>query len=119
MSDFKNAHQAVKRAIETGKLPPIDSVICADCGEAKAEEYHHTNGYEKEHWLNVTPLCLSCHGKTRRTYKVPLGPSRCHQCEAMAKNGQRCPVWAMAGSIYCAAHALQAKNLIHYTEAVP
>lgn len=115
MADFKNAHQAVKRAIETGKLPPIDSVICADCGEAQAEEYHHTNGYEKEHWLDVTPLCLACHGKTRQ---VPKEPPRLYQCEALTNNWKRCTNWAMKDSMYCAGHAKQAKNLIHFTEAI-
>jgi hypothetical protein len=113
MSDFKNAHEAVRRAIKSGKLPPIDSVLCADCGKNQAEEYHHYNGYGKKYQLDVTPLCLACHGKTRQ---VPKESPRLYQCEAAANGGQRCTNWAMKDSIYCAGHTKQAKRLIHYTE---
>lgn len=114
MSDFKNAHATVGRAIKAGKLAPVNSVLCADCGEKPAEEYHHYNGHKREHWLDVIPLCLACHGKTRQAPPREKPVFRKHQCEALAKNGNQCPVWAMEDSIYCAAHRLQAKNLIHY-----
>ena len=54
----RKAHDAVKRAVKTGKLPRASSLTCK-CGKA-ATEYHHEN-YEREHWLDVVPLCRSCH----------------------------------------------------------
>lgn len=63
----QKAHEAVKYAIESGKLPRANSLQChyylqnPDC-EKQAQHYHHWHGYEKEHWLDVVPVCTKCHG---------------------------------------------------------
>ncbi|GAG26296.1 unnamed protein product, partial [marine sediment metagenome] len=31
----------------------------------QAEQYHHPNGYEPEHWFNIIPICIKCHNKLR------------------------------------------------------
>lgn len=47
--------------IKTGNgLPHPTELNCAECGK-QAQEYHHHNGYDKEHWLDVIPLCAACH----------------------------------------------------------
>lgn len=53
------ARRSVRSAVAQGKLPSISSCVCADCG-APAAEYHHKS-YDQEHWLDVVPLCRSCH----------------------------------------------------------
>lgn len=59
------AHEAVKNAIKTGRLPRPDSLTCHYC-PARAKQYHHYKGYEPEHWLDVVPVCIKCHGENRR-----------------------------------------------------
>lgn len=53
------AHNAVRTAVKAGVLPHISERICEDCGE-QAQIYHHES-YEEARWLEVTPLCHSCH----------------------------------------------------------
>jgi hypothetical protein len=55
-----NAHDAVQRAVQDGRLPAASNQICHKC-HAQADEYHHYLGYQKDVWLNVIPLCRSCH----------------------------------------------------------
>ena len=61
-----NAKAAVERSIKSGKLPRPDSLQCS-CGK-QAKQYHHHNGYDKKYWLDVVPLCVSCHGKVRKVF---------------------------------------------------
>lgn len=58
------AIQVVRDAIRIGKLPRPDTLQCHYC-PAQAEQYHHHKGYAPEHRLNVIPVCILCHGKTR------------------------------------------------------
>ena len=37
--------------------------LCAGDVFDPAKHYHHYKGYDPEHWLDVEPLCLSCHQK--------------------------------------------------------
>jgi hypothetical protein len=60
------AHDAVKRAVQAGKLPPVKTLICAHCKIRQADNYHHHKGYAKEHWLDVKPLCYFCHSAADR-----------------------------------------------------
>lgn len=60
-----NAHRAVSFAILIGILPPVKTQTCDHCGKP-AVHYHHNLGYDFEHWLDVLPLCIKCHGLTRR-----------------------------------------------------
>lgn len=53
------ASNAVRTAVRGGDLPKVTSLFCK-CGEP-AKHYHHSKGYETEHWLEVEPLCRSCH----------------------------------------------------------
>ena len=54
-----SAGSAVAYAVMSGRLPRTSSCACADCG--KQAEHHHHESYEKEHWLDVVPLCRRCH----------------------------------------------------------
>lgn len=117
MTDLQNqAHQAIHQATFKGKMKPARAFKCDYCGD-QAEHYHHYNGYEKEHWFDVIPLCRPCHTNTMHDWSKPKKekpePRPFHQCEAWAKY-RRCPGQAMRDSVYCGAHAKQAKNLIHY-----
>lgn len=55
----KQAVNAVNMAVASDKMPRVDTLVCAKC-EKSAKEYHHWS-YETEHWLDVVPLCRSCH----------------------------------------------------------
>lgn len=59
------ARNAVKYAIESGKIPRPDTLFCRYCPKP-AQQYHHWHGYEKEHLLDVVSICTDCHSKTRR-----------------------------------------------------
>lgn len=50
------ATKAVSRAVKTGKLPPVETLKCVDCG-AKAKHYDHRD-YTKP--LDVEPCCIRC-----------------------------------------------------------
>lgn len=54
------ARTKVGNAIKYGKIPNPKSLKCINCGN-KASEYHHHRGYDKEHWLDVVPVCNTCH----------------------------------------------------------
>jgi len=58
--NYHKARHAVSNAIRDGKIPRPDTLHCYCCKE-KAEQYHHWNGYEPEHWLDVWPVCIKCH----------------------------------------------------------
>lgn len=61
----RKAIKAVENAIRIGNLPRPDTLQCYYCTN-QAKEYHHWHGYAPEHQLDVIPVCLSCHGKTRK-----------------------------------------------------
>lgn len=56
------AIDAVRRAIEAGRISPVRTQKCSVCG-TQAQDYHHAD-YAKK--LEVIPLCKSCHGKLHR-----------------------------------------------------
>lgn len=56
----RKARTAVMHAVERGDIPPAKELDCAHCGQP-ALEYHHFLGYERNHWLDVIPLCHPCH----------------------------------------------------------
>lgn len=47
-------------AITSGKMPRPDTLQCISC-PAQAQHYHHSKGYEPEHWFDVIPVCRNCH----------------------------------------------------------
>lgn len=57
----RHAKREVLNATRRGELTPISKCICQVCG-SQAREYHHWS-YEREHWLDVIPLCIPCHKK--------------------------------------------------------
>lgn len=57
----RQAKSEVKSQIERGKMPRASECQCADCGQ-QAAHYHHES-YAKDKWLDVIPLCVSCHRK--------------------------------------------------------
>lgn len=58
------AVNAVNHAIKSDKLPRPDTLQCSYC-PSQAKQYHHHKGYAPENWLEVVPICVPCHGKTR------------------------------------------------------
>lgn len=66
-NDLTRAHTTVNRAVRRGLLPPAWSMVCDGCDEMQAAHWHHHKGYDRQHWLEVIPLCLDCHGKEHRT----------------------------------------------------
>jgi hypothetical protein len=55
------ARVAVSSAVLSKKLPPIKTQKCSVCKKRQAQNYHHHLGYEKDHWLDVIPVCSKCH----------------------------------------------------------
>lgn len=57
--DKYKAHDPVNKAVRAGNLPRVTTRQC-NCGK-QARRYHHHNGYDEAHWLDVIPLCVKCH----------------------------------------------------------
>lgn len=55
----ENARKRLWDAVLRNGFPRPTEHKCANCG-AQAQEYHHES-YEREHWLDVVPLCRKCH----------------------------------------------------------
>lgn len=51
--------RAVHKAVAKGSLVAVTTLKCRDCN-TQASDYHHWS-YDKEHWLDVIPLCRQCH----------------------------------------------------------
>ena len=64
--DKTNAQAAVCREIARGRRAPASACQCTDCQKVPAQHLHH-HSYEREHWLDVVPLCASCH-RIRHAY---------------------------------------------------
>lgn len=56
----RKAHAAISYAVSKGRLNRAATFLCVSCNN-QAHEWHHHLGYQPEHWLDVIPLCLSCH----------------------------------------------------------
>jgi len=63
--EYHKAQNAVRIAIQERKVPRPDSLLCHYCPKP-AQEYHHWHGYEKEHWLDVIPVCKDCHKEYKK-----------------------------------------------------
>ena len=61
------AKNAVANEVRSGRIPKANTLLCSIC-KIEAEEYHHPN-YEKEHWLNVIPVCKICHNNIHNNYR--------------------------------------------------
>lgn len=73
----RHVSNAVFRAVKRGDLPPVVSLECQSCGKP-AQHYHHHNGYDQEHRLDVVPLCSLCHGHSHR---APLSVGTIHNAQ--------------------------------------
>jgi hypothetical protein len=60
--DAEQAHHAVNHAVASGKIPRVKTMKCVYCDNG-AVDYHHHKGYDRENWLEVIPVCRSCHKK--------------------------------------------------------
>jgi hypothetical protein len=58
--DKYKARNKVNNAIARNKIPKVSTLQCINCGN-QAQQYHHHNGYNIEHWLDVVPMCIPCH----------------------------------------------------------
>lgn len=65
-AEKRDAYHAVWHAIKRGELPRPSTLACAKC-QAPAEIYHH-HSYEEQYWLDVEPLCRTCHGKEHHAH---------------------------------------------------
>jgi len=54
------AHHKVKDAWRRGDIAKARELQCVDCSK-QALDYDHYLGYEPQHWLDVEPVCRSCH----------------------------------------------------------
>lgn len=60
----RHAQDAVHSAVRAGKIQRATSLTCVHGGvrcKGAATGYHHHRGYDKEHWLDVIPVCSPCH----------------------------------------------------------
>ena len=57
------ARQAVYRKVKIGQFPPAWTMVCEVCEEAQAAHWHHHNGYDDKHLVDVMAICTACHGK--------------------------------------------------------
>lgn len=69
------ARYEVTVAIRYGRLAHPNSVPCMDCDHRWADgerrhEYDHHNGYDEAHWLDVQPVCTTCHADRERRRRV-------------------------------------------------
>lgn len=55
----RRARERVKEAVRAGRLLPIKTRRCVDCGN-QAAAYDHAFGYDRP--LDVEPVCHKCHG---------------------------------------------------------
>jgi len=69
------AYEAVKNALQTGKL--IKPITCEGCGIHGCRlEAHHPKGYAKPSQLIVEWLCKSCHRVRHPVNSKPFRPRR-------------------------------------------
>lgn len=54
------ARRVIANEVRYKRMRLAKFFLCRCCN-GNAREYHHHLGYEPEHWLDVIPLCGSCH----------------------------------------------------------
>lgn len=65
----RKARAFLNNNIVFNDFPRPDAQLCVDCS-APAEQYDHYKGYEREHWLDVEPVCVECHLKRTFGFKA-------------------------------------------------
>lgn len=73
--DKTQARQRVVLAVRNKEIPKAIDLPCKHCGHIfngnMRHEYHHHKGYGADHFLDVIPLCRTCHGiATSQEYVV-------------------------------------------------
>lgn len=63
-----NAQCAVYNAVKRGQMPSAKTLNCCHCGQ-QARHYHHHQGYDSDHRLDVVPVCAQCHGRIHHPRK--------------------------------------------------
>jgi hypothetical protein len=58
----RKARGKVNTEVQSERLPKVNTQECKCCNNI-AIGYHHYLGYEREHWLDIIPLCRDCHIK--------------------------------------------------------
>lgn len=100
-----DASLALRKAVRRGIVKPAHQQDCILCGR-RAQDLHHHNGYDREHWLDVVPLCKACHRKQHKVEVAgikkmpPLVVKRkgyCPVCDGPL------PIWAQSNRVYCSA----------------
>lgn len=71
----RQAQDAVNNAVKRGMMAPIKTRRCVYCGN-QAKQYHHHNGYDRQHWLDVIPIC-KCHGEVERLHELERSGQMC------------------------------------------
>ncbi len=67
--DEVKAKDVVHYAVRKGKLPRASTKTCARVGCGKQAEHYHHPSYEKQHRLDVLPMCRACHRETHELLK--------------------------------------------------
>lgn len=62
----RKAHDKVNGEIRSGRLEKPTTFKCVYC-DSQAEQYHHHNGYDENHWFDIIPVCKICHIKIHKT----------------------------------------------------
>lgn len=73
------AQKAIWTEVRAGRMPKASTLSCSHCS-SDAAHYHHHLGYSLEHWLDVIPLCQSCHilaEKSQQTTKKKANNESC------------------------------------------
>lgn len=93
------AAKALHKAIKAGEFPKAKELKCSHCPR-QAAQYHHHNGYDESHWLDVIPLCLECHKAADWV--------NYERCRGIKKNGEPCGWMLPPGhGGYCFTHLSQ------------
>ena len=58
------AQRVANYAIVKGLIPKPITLLCGIC-QNDAQQYHHWS-YAPKHWLDVIPVCFTCHGNLHR-----------------------------------------------------
>lgn len=66
------ANRETNKAVRKGLLPNPKTCLCAKCGNPAVEYHHHS--YEIEYWLDVIPVCHTCHMNIHPGRKTPTVP---------------------------------------------
>src|SRR5262245_35019526 len=93
------AAAAIHQAIKAAKIPKAAALKCRCCS-GQAAEYHHHNGYSEAHWLDVIPLCVTCHRR--------IELAGWDRCQGHIRSGEPCGkrVSPTSGG-YCFDHLFQ------------